>query len=66
MSPAVSFVLKSLVNSLPVEIPLMLVFITSKTEMMKSPPSGVVTDGPGVLVRVTVPMAVFVAPGGRG
>jgi hypothetical protein len=58
-------ILKSFVNSLPVEMAVKLAFIPSRREMTKSPACVVVTAAPGVLLEVTCPMAVFVESGGR-
>jgi hypothetical protein len=59
------FVLKSSVNSLPLVMLEKLAAFANRTDKTKSPPSVVVTAGPGVLFRVTLPLEIFAASGGE-
>ena len=59
------YVLKSFVNSLPLEMVVKLVPMANRTDKMKSPACVVVTAGPGVLLRVTLPLEMLVTSGGK-
>ncbi len=61
--PSVSIRREIICKSLPLEMAVKFVFMANSTEMIKSPVCVVVTAGPEVLLRVTVPLAVFVASG---
>lgn len=56
-------VVKSLVNSFPLLIPVKLTAPAYRTDTMKSPTCVVVTAGPAVLLETTAPLAVLVASG---